>query len=506
MTTAAKFGFPQGSPLFDVSFRAISEAFAGNGILASGDFAITEGTADMDLDVAAGTAWYNGSEYSEGTVTTLTVAAADATNDRWDTVVYDTAATTPAPTIRTGTAGATPEPPDLQAGDLLLGYAYVPAGATDVPSANIYEWRATASRAADINVGDSPGLYATDTVESALTSELQYAAQLTGYPVPNADILNSTVTVNAGTGLTTTNAAIGLGGSSTLSVAAGGISSTEIADATIATADLAASAVTTAKVADGTILDADIDAATTIARGKLDDTRTLTTQTASGTNAGYTTADEELVLVDTATNATAYTVTLASADATAGNVIQVLDVGGGAKANPITLDTAGTETIDGAASMTVDSDYGGTAVVSDGTNWFTAGGGGGGGGYDRTADVDASGSRNGLAAGNQAVVVIDALADGETLEIVKGSLTSPVGAAVPTGVNLIIATLDGTGGFTSQTTLIAGDGATVFADETGNPLGSYTNASGASQTVAVLVDNTTTAAEDVYGAAKGEVF
>lgn len=169
------------------------------------------------------------------------------------------------------------------------------------------------------------------------------ASSLTSYPLPNGDISNSSVTVNAGTGLTTNNATIALGGSATLNISSGGVTTTEIAD--------------------GTILDADIDGTTTITRSKLDTTKTTTTTAAS-----YTTSDEEVVFADSSGGA--ITITLASADATDGNEITVKDSTGSAGTNNITVDTGG-ETIDGSASVTLSTNWDSVTVVSDGTEWYT---------------------------------------------------------------------------------------------------------------------------------------
>lgn len=91
--------------------------------------------------------------------------------------------------------------------------------------------------------------------------------------------------------------------------------------------------------------------------------------------------------------------------------------------------------------------------------------------------------------GNAAVIHLTSVPDGGTLEFTQCYLTLADGQPAPSGCDLIIATLanDGTG--TSQTTLISGDGATVYDDQTGSPVGSYSNASGSAQTVALMVDN-----------------
>lgn len=88
--------------------------------------------------------------------------------------------------------------------------------------------------------------------------------------------------------------------------------------------------------------------------------------------------------------------------------------------------------------------------------------------------------------GDAGLVFNTSLADGETFEVTQASLTAGDSTAVASGVDLIIA--DITNG-TSEATIISGDGSTVYADETNNPLASHTNTTGSEVTVAVLIDN-----------------
>jgi hypothetical protein len=89
----------------------------------------------------------------------------------------------------------------------------------------------------------------------------------------------------------------------------------------------------------------------------------------SATAASVTSASQTIIGV-TSTAATR-TITLATADTVAGRVIIVKDESGGAGTNNITVTTQGGQTIDGAASITISSNYGVVRVYSDGTNWFT---------------------------------------------------------------------------------------------------------------------------------------
>lgn len=79
------------------------------------------------------------------------------------------------------------------------------------------------------------------------------------------------------------------------------------------------------------------------------------------------------------TSGAAVTVTLASAMVADGAHVTVNDEGGSAGTNAVTLATEGSETIDGATSQSIGSNYGTLSLYSDGTNWFTKASTGGGG-------------------------------------------------------------------------------------------------------------------------------
>lgn len=65
------------------------------------------------------------------------------------------------------------------------------------------------------------------------------------------------------------------------------------------------------------------------------------------------------------------TVTLASAETDSGKIIIVKDESGGAGTNNITVATEGAETIDGAATAVISTNFGVLRIYSDGTDWFT---------------------------------------------------------------------------------------------------------------------------------------
>lgn len=102
------------------------------------------------------------------------------------------------------------------------------------------------------------------------------------------------------------------------------------------------------------------------------------------------------------------------------------------------------------------------------------------------------------------IIAIDHLADQETLTVEKAVFLLADGQPSPSGLDLVILTLDNSGGSTQQTTILAGDDTSVFDDETGSPLSSYQNTSGSGQTVAIAVDNTTGSSKTVYVRVQGE--
>lgn len=189
MTTADRFDADYGDPVFHTTFQAFAEALDGNGILDAGDLAVTAGSNANALDVAATTRglWYNGALHTYGGGTNvITLSSNSAGSDRWDLIYFDTSTDTPK--AREGTAATKPDLPELQSDEFPLAAVYVADGESDVTDSEIQNYRLHGSEAAETFVDDSPGVYGGDTVESALTSELQTAAQLTSYPLPIGDL------------------------------------------------------------------------------------------------------------------------------------------------------------------------------------------------------------------------------------------------------------------------------------------------------------------------------
>lgn len=183
MTTADKFEWPQGRPLFELNLRAIAEALAGNGISASGDFHISATANDMEIQIAQGTARYNGSDYTNGGSETIVLPTGDSSYDRWDLVYFDIANTETR--VRNGSASQYPEPPALGSSELLLGIVLVPATATNIDDSHILNWRAEAGAAgftgshtdlSDITSDDHHTRYADSEAISAINNDADHGS------------------------------------------------------------------------------------------------------------------------------------------------------------------------------------------------------------------------------------------------------------------------------------------------------------------------------------------
>lgn len=81
------------------------------------------------------------------------------------------------------------------------------------------------------------------------------------------------------------------------------------------------------------------------------------------------------------------------------------------------------------------------------------------------------------------------LQDSETLNVTQAHLTDDgFTTAAPSGVELAIVP-EGASSSSDTTTVLSGDGSTVYADERGTPHTSYTNSSGSAEIVMVALDN-----------------
>ena len=516
MPTAPQFEWPQGEPLFETQWRAVTESLAGNGVLDNGDLALTAGTANREVDYAAGTVYYVATQFNES-AGSVTVSAGDANEDRWDTIAYDTA--TPGVEVKEGTPAANPEPPDVDGGEILLGVVYVPQNFDDVlTSSQILNWRGRVSNEAEeVIYVDGTGVYGVNTVDAAL-DELQEAAQITSYPL---DLDVDTDMDASGTDLTDSSAGVTVWDASAVEVPqaqlggpASSLSAYPLAPGTdlnvnaypFAIGDLASPfplpAITDMDAAGNDLVDGGTTvwdtSADHVPRGSVDDVKATTVLS----SATLTTSDEEAVLVDTTAIAAASTVTLASADAVQGNTIRVADLTGEANTYNISVETEGSETIDGAGSYTITSPYASIVLMSDGNNWSIISGQGAG--SRGPAQEDFSGAETGqVSASSQGILIVSSLEPGESAAVYRAVLTTDTVEAVATGVDLKLVTFDNAGGFTTQSTIAAGDGSTIYDDVTGTPIANYENTGTAAESIGVIVDNTTTSAVDIVSDVEG---
>lgn len=145
-------------------FRQLVESLVGGreGVVGAGALAVTEkaGTPNMSVDVAAGSAFVDGTlaaaqgvyHVTNDAVTNLTIAAAHATNARKDLVVakvedaaYTGATNAWSLAVVTGTPAASPAEPATPANSLVLALVDVPALDTAIGNAQITDRRPRAS-------------------------------------------------------------------------------------------------------------------------------------------------------------------------------------------------------------------------------------------------------------------------------------------------------------------------------------------------------------------------
>jgi hypothetical protein len=122
--------------IFDTQWLAMKRAIQGNGIL-SGMAVTPNGTQPpIEVDIASGVFYANltRSVYAGGS---QALDAAHATFDRWDLL-----SGVPGGTIlyTAGAAAATPKPPDLPAGHIIIALVYVPATTTVILASHIRDF------------------------------------------------------------------------------------------------------------------------------------------------------------------------------------------------------------------------------------------------------------------------------------------------------------------------------------------------------------------------------
>jgi len=87
-------------------------------------------------------------------------------------------------------------------------------------------------------------------------------------------------------------------------------------------------------------------------------------------SATYSLVNGDDILNVTYTSTGPTTITLPSSQVASGRTIVIKDASGNAGANNITINTEGSETIDGSETLTISSDYGSVTIYSDGVNWL----------------------------------------------------------------------------------------------------------------------------------------
>jgi hypothetical protein len=159
----ADAGYPAQAELDKVDLDIVTAGSAGNGVVSTGCAVTAQGTPDMTVAVAAGTALFAHAEVaiSGGNVT---ITAADATYPRFDLVAATIGGTRVAVA---GTAALHPVFPAIPADRVVLAAVYVPAGATTITTARIVDKRVRvtvqAQAGVDVQVFTSSGTWSKPT-------------------------------------------------------------------------------------------------------------------------------------------------------------------------------------------------------------------------------------------------------------------------------------------------------------------------------------------------------
>ncbi len=127
-----------GDKMYHAELNNRLEAYKRNGVLEG--LEIYERTPpDMVLNSSPGQCYVDNETYIQTSLNTVTIATADATHPRLDIVFYDTSLQDTKDLA--GTASATPVPPDLPAGDILLALIEVPPASTTIENCHIKDER-----------------------------------------------------------------------------------------------------------------------------------------------------------------------------------------------------------------------------------------------------------------------------------------------------------------------------------------------------------------------------
>jgi hypothetical protein len=482
MTHAPKLEWPQGSPLFEVQWRTVASSLAGDGVVSPTDLEVTATANALEIEIASGEVFYQDAKYTFSGPKTITLSSGDGTYDRWDTVYFDVGTTDAL--VYEGTPAADPEPPDLSAADeLLLAVVYVPQNATDVPDSDVLNWRATFSNeAGEVFYDDSPGTYGVNTVDAAL-DELQEASQITAYPL---DLDVDTDMDVSGTDLT--DSALG---SPVLYESANGWFRNEVvqalsnltgdetfSDYPFVSSDIETDAVTATELAQA------VDLETMRSRDNI-----ITSVLASlGTNPTAFGSLVDAVIDSNSAAGTAHSYSL-DLDGTPLLRPEVESDGAGGIQNP---------RLDVPAPLALLAQSAAPGFAGQGAGFYDTDGetpkyADSAGAYQRPLarvdveqfDKDETGTVN---AGNIGIIWFTNIADQSTIEIYQAGLLLDTLEPAPSGLDLTIFTGDNAGNATTRQVVITGDGS-VKDDQTGDPLASWQNTTGAAITVALGVDN-----------------
>lgn len=186
-----------------VDIEAFREAIVGNGVI-TGLEVTQSSTPAMSVAVSAGQCTIDGVVYAEASSQNVNIGNGDATHDRKDIVTYDATAGNPA--VVAGTPAAAPVPPDIPAGDILLGIVLVEANETtsilntDITEDRVYtidRWEHTAV-SANTTLNDAHYVVTVNATGGVRTITLPTASGILGkvYVVKKIDSTTNTVTVD----------------------------------------------------------------------------------------------------------------------------------------------------------------------------------------------------------------------------------------------------------------------------------------------------------------------
>jgi len=141
------------------ALQAMSEAHAGQGTISGGIIIGAISGSGMKIDVSVWNGVSEGVNVSTSARADVVIPAADATNDRYDLIVFDVSedGTSDEIGVIEGTADSSPNPGDkLATGDVILGIVKVAANVTDITNSDCRDCRAFLPSSSDIMV-DSTG-------------------------------------------------------------------------------------------------------------------------------------------------------------------------------------------------------------------------------------------------------------------------------------------------------------------------------------------------------------